>query len=88
MDGTKSTTDCAFLYMPSKSRHGTHLLLAHRSNPRPFDLVSTILTAISRYKVQNIKQCVRTNGMHPNGSRDLFNIAYELMCVILKFHMF
>ena len=26
--------------------------------------------------------------MHPNGSRDLFNVAYELMYVILKFHMF
>ena len=32
--GPKSTakfhTDCAFFYMPSKSRHETHLLLAHR----------------------------------------------------------
>ena len=27
----KSTpTDCAFFYMPSKSRHGTHILLVHR----------------------------------------------------------
>ena len=33
----------------------------------------------------NIRQCVRTNGMHPNGSRNLFNVAYELMCVIINF---
>ena len=34
VDGTKILnklhTDCAFFYMPSQSRHGTHLLLAYR----------------------------------------------------------
>ena len=54
----------------------TYLWLLHQS----------LSTSIS-YKI-NIKQCVRANGMHPSGSREHLNVAYELMYVILKFHMF
>ena len=32
-----------------------------------------------------MKQCVRTNEMYPNGTRGIFNVVYELMCVILNF---
>ena len=50
-------------------------------------LCETRLNLIIHIKNKNkiiimiIRQCVRINGMSPNESRDLFNVAYELMCV-------
>ena len=52
------------------------------------NLLIHIKKAYIRNNRINIRQCVRTNGMPPKESCDLFNVSYELMCVILKFHMF
>ena len=48
-------------------------------------LIINIEKDLIRINRIHIRQCVRTNGIPANESRDLFTVTYELMCVILNF---
>ena len=49
------------------------------------NLIINIEKDLIRINRIHIRQCVRTNGIPANESRDLFTVTYELMCVILNF---